>query len=326
VVVLESYKTKGVHSRHAYNILTNQFIGNGFAVASVALRGDGLLPISTWSGKTNNPEDTLQHGNSWVHNILDLTAGKKILANSENYLRSQISEGIINITMRGQPYLYSYLVDRNGTRIPILPYEQLAIGPFKNGVAWYCIAGHSHGRSLMDRFGRTLSQEYKLMWNNSSGLSRVISTDSRKDSVIIPGENLYGFINALGHEIIPCQYFDASDFRNGMAIVQKMDSMEIYLINSFGEELSQLHGLSEIIGGQILDFLWKTGGFVRAQRNETAQFVNAQLINIDSTVRTRNNFSYQHVSQRFLEVNCFKVDAYPSPVLSQLKRTGLGSG
>jgi len=67
------------------------------------------------------------------------------------------------------------------------------------------------GGKAYNRQGKlVLSSEKYLIKSYSDGRFRVISQN-----------NLYGFVDILGNEIIPCQYEDARDFRDGVARVCK---------------------------------------------------------------------------------------------------------
>ena len=216
-----------------------------------------------------------------MFNVLDLATGKTILVEDEKYSTARVSEGIINITVNGKPNNYSYLVDRNGERIAIRPDEQIAVGDFKNGVArCYFFDGTVSGPCLINRSGVILCQGYKyISWRNFSGLSRMIPGEGNSTS---SGKDFYGFVNTLGNEIIPSQYFDASDFHNGLALVRKKEDMEIYLINSFGDELCHLPNLPKVQDHQFLEFFWKSGAFVREVGE--AEEGTRQVINITGTV------------------------------------------
>ena len=283
LLILEGKERKSVNSWHVYNTVTGQFIGESFFTTPIGYGGDNLLPVRAWKGEITNPETS---SNAKVleestMNLLDLTTGEKILESNKNYASIRVSEGIINITVSAQPRNYSLLVDRNGEKLPIRPDEKLAIGPFKNGVAWCYLRDDEASRAcLIDRTVRILCRGYKSIFDNSDGLSRVVSGKESDDYTISSGRDLYGFVNTLGEEIIPCQYLSASNFRNGMALVQKTDK-RFYLINTFGDELYHLQGLPEVTDFYLLESLWnwKAGVFARQVGEE-----KLQLINIDGTV------------------------------------------
>ena len=282
LLVLADKDRKDFNYLHVYNTVTGKFIGEGFFDPALFYGGENLLPIMVWKGEITNPETAsiVEVLVKSAMNLLDLTTGEIILESNENYATIRVSEGIINITVSGQPDNYSSLVDRNGERIPIRPDEKLAIGPYKNGVAWCYLRDDEASRAcLIDRSGKVLCRGYKMISDNSDGLSRVIF-GKENDNSIQPGRELYGFVNTLGEEIIPCQYLSASNFRNGMALVQKTDK-GIYLINSFGDDLCHLQGLPEVTDFNLLESLWnwKAGVFAREVGEE-----KLQLINIDGTV------------------------------------------
>ena len=291
LLVLADKDRKDFNYLHVYNTVTGKFIGEGFFDPALFYGGENLLPIMVWKGEITNPETSslakvLEES---TMNLLDLVTGEIILSSDENnqkYKGFRVSEGIISAYVSGiasgEPHNYTRFVDRNGEEIPIRPDERLAVGPFKNGVARCNFVDDNASRAcLIDRAGRILCKGYKDISDNSDGLSRVIF-GKENDNSIQPGRELYGFVNTLGEEIIPCQYYDASNFRNGMALVRKVDDMGVYLINTFGDELYQLHGLPKVDDFRFLEFLWnwKGGVFARIQRDDS----KLQLININGTV------------------------------------------
>ncbi|MCL2005895.1 MAG: WG repeat-containing protein [Planctomycetaceae bacterium] len=278
VVILESDRTKDVNNQYAYNILTNKFIGQGFASAHIAGNGDNLLPISIWNSEIENSNLTIS---DLTVNVLDLVTGKRILASDEKREGIiGISEGIVNIGMGNYPNRYTYLVDRNNKQLLLRHGERLSVGLYKNGVAVVKFQDEQPIKVyLIDRSGNILSPTYKVISDNSSGLSRVVPGEG---NLISQGHDFYGFVNTLGNNIIPAQYIDASHFRDGMALVQKRDDMGVYLINSFGDELYQLQGIPERMSLSFLERLWQSGVFI-VEREEDIHHM-FQLFNIDGNL------------------------------------------
>lgn len=56
-------------------------------------------------------------------------------------------------------------------------------------------------------------------------------------ALVMDKNNLYGFIDKKGKEVIPCQYIDARYFSEGLVAVQKLDTKRWGFINAEGEEV-----------------------------------------------------------------------------------------
>ena len=284
LVVLQKTKNNDPNGRIVYNILKNRFIGEHFSIAFPFRHGDNLLPIKTWQGEEKNLEmpTEIEIWNHSVHSLLDLVTGETIFVKCENeYARIlisiSVSEGIINFTVSDSSgNLYTRLMSRQCENIPIRSDSQFEILPFKNGVAVGGDTGDfASGFVLIDRDGRILTQQYKMIGNSFSGLSRVVPGEGK---VVSLGIDSYGFVNTLGNVIVPAHYFDASHFRDGMALVRPKQDMTIYLINLFGDELYQLRGLPSFSGFNGLAQLWQTGVFRIICESKS------QLLNIDGAV------------------------------------------
>ena len=279
LIILGSDRTKYLNYSHVYNIVIDTFIGESFFVPVLGGRGDGLLPIAIRTGEIPNPEDIHFPIFKQTINLLDLKTGERLLDDNEKFTTGHVSEGIINFTVADPSGNYSYLVNRRGENISPRPNERLGMGAFRNGVAWcYFLDESSKGPVLIDRSGAILAQGYITISDNFYGMSRVIPGEGNTFS---DGRDFFGFVNTLGNEIIPSQYYAASHFRDGMALVQKNECRKFYIINSFGDVLYQLDGLPDIrrFSFSSLENFWRTGVFIREQDNGTLQ-----LINIDGTV------------------------------------------
>ena len=56
-------------------------------------------------------------------------------------------------------------------------------------------------------------------------------------ALVMDKNNLYGFIDKKGKEVIPCQYVDARYFSEGLVAVKKSDTLRWGFINAKGEEV-----------------------------------------------------------------------------------------
>jgi WG containing repeat len=111
---------------------------------------------------------------------------------------------------------------------------------------------------------------YSLVENFREGLSRI-----RKDQV-------YGFLNYCGEEVIPAQYEFADAFNSGKALVKKVDW---YFLDPSGEESDALENIADAKGVKNGVSLAKTSlgkfAFINNDYARTKQFTSAQFDAID---------------------------------------------
>lgn len=75
-------------------------------------------------------------------------------------------------------------------------------------------------------------------------------------ALVINKDNLYGFIDKKGKEVIPCQYVDARYFSEGLVAVKKSDTLRWGFINAKGEE---------VIPFKFLNARWFNEGIAEVQ-------------------------------------------------------------
>ena len=104
----------------------------------------------------------------------------------------------------------------------VLPTKYEVLSPVFHGLFF---AGSIEGLALYCVKGRSISPLTKPVYS-----SVVDFSDGR---VLVTRDSLYGFLDSLGHEVIPCQYNTAYAFFNGRATVSKDGKWGI--INTLGE-------------------------------------------------------------------------------------------
>jgi hypothetical protein len=263
-------------SLRLYNSNTNTIFSEEFDTLPISYQGDGLIPIGKFKRNENNSQGEFQFKGVDM-NLFDLVSGKKLLPDNEKYKTIHISEGFINITMEGENENYSYLVNRNGEEISLLPKGVKGVSRFQNGVAQCYFINKEKGIGLLDRSGRVLCEGYSSICDNFDGLSRVIrGKKDNEDIYLINNESRFGYINAFGNEVISCQYRDASDFRNGLALVQK-ENFRIFLINTYGDEITELSHLPKMTW--FLNTLWRKGIYSIKEEDDFKVFnINGKLL------------------------------------------------
>ena len=111
---------------------------------------------------------------------------------------------------------------------------------------------------------------YSLVENYREGLARI-----RKDQV-------YGFLNYCGEEVVPAQYENAEGFNSGKALVKKVNW---YFIDASGEESDALENIADaraIKSG--ISMVKLTNGkltFIKNDYAKTKQYIAAQYENIE---------------------------------------------
>ena len=111
---------------------------------------------------------------------------------------------------------------------------------------------------------------YSLVENYREGLSRI-----RKDQV-------YGFLNYCGEEVIPAQYEYAEGFNSGKALVKKVNW---FFLQANGEESDALENIADAkalkSGISIVKLLNGKYTFIKNDYDKTKQFIAAQYDNIE---------------------------------------------
>ena len=111
---------------------------------------------------------------------------------------------------------------------------------------------------------------YSLVENYREGLARI-----RKDQV-------YGFLNYCGEEVVPAQYENAEGFNSGKALVKKVNW---YFINAGGEESDALENIADARAVKSgISMVKLTNGkitFIKNDYDKTKQYIAAQYDNIE---------------------------------------------
>lgn len=111
---------------------------------------------------------------------------------------------------------------------------------------------------------------YSLVENYREGLARI-----RKDQV-------YGFLNYCGEEVVPAQYENAEGFNSGKALVKKVNW---YFIDASGEESDALENITDARAVKSgISMVKLTNGkitFIKNDYDKTKQYIAAQYDNIE---------------------------------------------
>ena len=129
---------------------------------------------------------------------------------------------------------------------------------------------------------------YSLVENYREGLARI-----RKDQV-------YGFLNYCGEEVVPAQYEYAEGFNSGKALVKKVNW---YFMQANGEESDALENIADAKALKSgISMVKLTNGkytFIKNDYDKTKQFVAAQYDNIESFYK-KDLFKVQNLKKQGL--------------------------
>jgi hypothetical protein len=169
---------------------------------------------------------------------------------------------------------YGYMNDRGKI---VLPPVYTYAYHFYSGVAWVKFPGETH-YTLIDKTGKRLTTKpYSNVGSMIEGMGAVYE-----------GDNM-GYVDSTGKEVIPCKYFGAANFSDGLVCLCPVDTK------------TEMYGFLDKAGNVAIPFKFKQGGFTGFVDGECRVQVNGVTCLIDKTgkviftpklVKNMDNFSY----------------------------------